>query len=173
MKHNNNVENIFFYPAYERHWISWRVRIVAPIQKWTETNKKWQKEIKIGPVSCVTCQVSLLMDHVSYVTCHLSPEPVTCHLSLKLTATATDPPHTNSPIMYRRLVCKDPQNTKHFKTPKIIKQQTPDNTLRYANISDPLFDQKSRVPPGSGFSATARTHTHTTSGHYNLETEFL
>ena len=34
----------------------------------------------------------------------------TCHLSLRLTATAKDPPHANSPIMHSRLVCKNQKN---------------------------------------------------------------
>ena len=45
---------------------------------------------------------------------------VTCLLSLKLTATATDPPTANSPIMHSRLVCKDPKTRKNFKTLNII-----------------------------------------------------
>ena len=39
------------------------------------------------------------------VTCHRSP--VTCHLSLTPTATATDPPPTNSPIMHLKMQSKN------------------------------------------------------------------
>ena len=41
--------------------------------------------------------------------------------SLTPTATATHPPHVNSPIMHRRLVHKDPKIETNFKTQKIIK----------------------------------------------------
>ena len=48
-------------------------------------------------VSFVTCLVAHVMCHVQRVICHIScvsyqMSPVTCHLSLTLTATATDPP---------------------------------------------------------------------------------
>ena len=46
--------------------------------------------------------MSSVTSQVSHVACRLSP--VTCHL---LTATATDPPPDNFPIMHSRLVCKD------------------------------------------------------------------
>ena len=42
------------------------------------------------------------------VTCRVSH--VTCHLSLTPTATDTDLPPDNSPIMHCRLVCKDPKS---------------------------------------------------------------
>ena len=59
------------------------------------------------------CHVSGVMCHdVSYVTWLVSP--VTCHLSLTLTATATDPPPANSPSMYSKLVRKDPKTHKIF-----------------------------------------------------------
>ena len=50
-------------------------------------------------MSCVKCHVSGVKCHVSTVTCHLSPTP---------TATSTDPPPANSPIMHSRLVSKEP-----------------------------------------------------------------
>ena len=71
-------------------------------------------------VLCVICHVSFVICHVSHityplsrVTSHLSPvtchmPPVPCHLSpvTKPTATATDPPPANSPVMYSRLKWK-------------------------------------------------------------------
>ena len=63
----------------------------------------------MGHVPGVMCRVSRAMCHVSRVVCHLSP--VTCHLSLTPTATDTDPPPANSPIMHSRLVAKT-QKTK-------------------------------------------------------------
>ena len=57
-------------------------------------------------MSYVTCLVSYVTCHMSHVKCHVSR--VACHLSLTPTATATDPPPANSPIMYSRLVRKEP-----------------------------------------------------------------
>ena len=65
------------------------------------TNNFWQKKF-----------------HGSGVRCHVSS--VSCHLSLTVTATATDPPPANSPTMQSRLVCKPPNTRKDFKMPKII-----------------------------------------------------
>ena len=48
-------------PAYRRHWISWCVRIVAPIPKRTETDREGRRRTK----SCVTYKVSF---HISCVT---------------------------------------------------------------------------------------------------------
>ena len=54
-----------------------RVRIVAPIPKWTEIERKGQTKTKklkiIGQVSHVMCQVSGVKFHGSHVLCHLSP----------------------------------------------------------------------------------------------------
>ena len=55
------------YPAYRRHWISWRLRIVAQIQY---NQKKLQQQQKLrkrkkNQVSCVICQVSGVSGHVS------------------------------------------------------------------------------------------------------------
>ena len=48
----------------------------------------------------------------------------TCHLSLTPTATATNPPPANSPIiMHSRLVCKDPKTRNNFKRQKSSKRQ--------------------------------------------------
>ena len=71
-------------PAYRRHWISWRVQIVAPIQK----------------KSYVRC-------HMSHVRWHMSR--VTCRMSLTPKAKALDPPPANSPTIHIRMVHKDPQ----------------------------------------------------------------
>ena len=65
-------------PEYGKHWISQCVWIVTLVQK---EKKKWQ-------VSGVSCQVSL-------VTLYMSP--VTCHMSLTPTATATNPPTLLTP----------------------------------------------------------------------------
>ena len=98
-------------------------------------------------MSCVTCRVS----------------QVTCHLSLTPTATATDPPPANSPIMHNRLVCKEPKLYKNLKYKKIFK------TWRYTGISDTLFDQKS---PATGKLVSAMVQTDTHSDRYcNLETD--
>ena len=77
------------------------------------------------------CHVSCVMCCMSCVTCQLSPTP---------TATATDPPPSNSPTMHSRLVCKDP------------------------NFSDTIFDQKSTVHQEAVFPG-GDTHTN---GHRNL-----
>ena len=45
-------------PAFGRHWISWRVRIVAPIKN-------------------IICQMSHVMLYLSPVTCHQQPQPQT------------------------------------------------------------------------------------------------
>ena len=62
------------------------------------------------------CHVSVVVCQVSCVTCHMSA--VSCQLSLNATATSTDPPPSNSPTMYRRLLCKDPQIQNNFKNQK-------------------------------------------------------
>ena len=63
-----------------------------------------------GEVGFPLCE-SCVMCHVSCVTCHVSL--VTGHLSLMPTATATDPPPTNSPFMQSWLVGKDPKKIKN------------------------------------------------------------
>ena len=68
-------------------------------------------------VSCVMCHVSCVTCHVSPVTCHLSP--ITCHLSLTPTATATDPPPTNSPLCTVGWFTKT-KNPKKMQSYKII-----------------------------------------------------
>ena len=55
------------YPAFGRNWISWWVRIVAPIPKYHQQQTH---------VSHVTCHVSHLRCHVSAVSCQVSH--VTC-----------------------------------------------------------------------------------------------
>ena len=47
--------------------------------------------------------------------------PVTCHLSLTLTATATDPLPANSPTIEGTLICKNPKNQREkiFKHKKL------------------------------------------------------
>ena len=62
-------------------------------------NNGTEKEEKLN------CSVSPVKSHVSYVA---------CHLSLKPTATVTDPSVAISPTMHSRLVCKD------SKTPRKI-----------------------------------------------------
>ena len=51
--------------------------------------------------------MSHAMCHVSCIVYHMSP--VTCHMRLTPTATATDPAPANSPTIYSRMDCKDPQ----------------------------------------------------------------
>ena len=69
----------------KRHCMSWCVRIQAPIPKRAEMDRKGKK-IYI------------------YIMCHVIH--VMYHLSLTQRATATSPPHANSPIMHSRLVSK-------------------------------------------------------------------
>ena len=56
------------------------------------------------------------MCHMSGVMCCLTS--FTCHLSLMPTATATNPPTANSPIIHSRLVCNEEKKQKKFKTQK-------------------------------------------------------
>ena len=51
--------------------------------------------------------IKIKVNYWSCVVCHMSP--VSCHLSLTPTVTATDPPPANSPTMHSSLVCKDQQ----------------------------------------------------------------
>ena len=70
-------------------------------------------------VSCVVCHVSCFMCHVSGVRCQVSHvlnclSPVTCHMPLMPTATATDPTPANSPTKHSRLVRKDREKLNNF-----------------------------------------------------------
>ena len=85
-------------PAYRRHWISWCVRIVKTDTKTNRNRQKGKKKKKIKNMSHVRYHVSWVM--CQSVMFHILR--VTCHLSLTLTATDTDPPPANSPIMHSR-----------------------------------------------------------------------
>ena len=119
--------------AYGRHWISWLMRIVAPIPKQIETERNRQKltevEKKKHYVLHVMCHVSRLILHVLCVICHMSL--VTFHLSLTPIATATYPPPANSPTMHRRLVFKDQKNWKIFQK---IKQKNIEMVKKHKNV---------------------------------------
>ena len=107
--------------------------------------------VRFFQVSLSTYQTSWSL--VAGVTCHMSC--VTCPLSLKPTATSTDPSPANSPIMHSRLVCKDlTTKQKIQKSKKII---TTKKTVRYANNTDTLFDQMSSVHQEAGFPGDSRT----------------
>ena len=55
------------------------------------------------------------MSHITLRgTCHMTPTPVTCQMSLTSTATATDPLQAYSLTMLSRLVGKDPQTNIHL-----------------------------------------------------------
>ena len=65
-------------------------------------------------IACVRCvrivapiEKTLKKRHMSCVMCHLPP--VTCHMPLTPTATAPDPPPSNSPTMHSRMVHKHPK----------------------------------------------------------------
>ena len=128
----------------------------------------------------IMCHVSHVMCHVSHVMCQVScgiccVSRVKCHLSLAPTDRGTYPPLANSPIMHGRLIFEDQKKllkNKNKKQLKSLKQLKHKNVLRYANISNMLFDQKSPVPRKAGFSAMAHTYRHTdtqtTQGHRNL-----
>ena len=92
-----------------RHWILWRVRIVALIPKRTETDRK-------GPKMCPI-------------------SPVTCHLSLTPTATATEHFAANSPIMHCRLICKE---HKKKLTQKTLKKNRQTKTLTIPSLTRSL-----------------------------------
>ena len=57
----------------------------------------------------------------------------------------TNTPLANYPIMHSRLICKDQKAWEKNSKPKIIETTQTGSLLRYANISDTLFDQKSPV----------------------------
>ena len=62
---------------------------------------------------------------------------VTCHLSLRPTATATDPPPANSHIMHSRLVPKDPK-TKSQKRENYQNNEKSKVTYRLNRPSGPM-----------------------------------
>ena len=59
--------------------------------------------------------------------CHISR--VACHMSLTSTATATDPPPSNSPTMHSMLVHKDPKSLKISKPKTIIETDKKKHSL--------------------------------------------
>ena len=69
----------------------------------------------------VMCYMSRVTYHMSHVACHLSP--VICHLSLAPTATATDPPPANSPIIHSRLARKIQKRERFSKRQKSLKMK--------------------------------------------------
>ena len=75
-----------------------------------------------------TKKINIYMCRVLHVAYRLSP--VTCHLSLTPTATATYLASANSPTMHSRLVRKDPRTQTNFKTRKIIKKAKQHKTSR-------------------------------------------
>ena len=95
--------------ACGRHWISQPVRLVAPIPKQTEIDKR--------KILDFTCHMSRVTSHVSHIVCRLSP-----------TTTVTDPPPANYPIMHCRLVCKEQTTRKFQNAKKILKQQKPETS---------------------------------------------
>ena len=78
-------------------------------------------------MSCNTCQLSHVSCHMSVVTCQLSPVVFRLSLTPTATATATDTPLANSPIMQSRCVCQD----------KIICFGEPAYLLQTSKTSDP------------------------------------
>ena len=101
--------------------------IVTTILKLTETDNMLGVMCQRSDVTCrmshVTCNMCSVMSHASCVTtCHVSR--VLCHLSQTPTATATDPPTANSPIMHSRLVLKDPKTQKNAKLKKNLNNKT-------------------------------------------------
>ena len=72
-------------------------------------------------MSRVTCHVSHDTCHMSHVMCHLSP--IICHLSLTPTATATNPPPSNSPIIQRRLGCTNQKTLNMSRRKKSLEEE--------------------------------------------------
>ena len=66
--------------------------------------------------------------HMSHITRCLSP--VTCHMSLMPTATATDSPAANSPTIHKWLVCKDQKNSECQKSSILTEK----NIFQFCNI---------------------------------------
>ena len=109
--------DLFIFLRNRHSWIN-DVRIFSPIEINCQQNqqKRTKKAIFKNKISCITCHMSHVTCQVSHVLCHVSR--VTCHLSLTPTATATEHSPANSPPMHSRLVCKDPQIRRNFKTQK-------------------------------------------------------
>ena len=108
-------------------------------------------------VKNVMCRVSRVMCHVSRVTCHLSLTP---------TATATDPFPANSPIMHSRLVRK---KTQKFQKQKNIKTAKAQKSRGMPILAIHSLTRNLQSTGKRGFHDG--THTHTTDGHCDLETE--
>ena len=103
---NIKPKNTLKYPAYWRHWLSWYMQKLAPIQL---TSIKSLKKIMCH-VSCVMCHMTHVACCMSHLTFHLSC--VTHHISLPSSAIPTDPPPANFPNRHSRAVCEDPES--HF-----------------------------------------------------------
>ena len=126
------------------------------------------------PVSCVLCHVPCVICHMSCVMFTCCILHVTSHLSMTPSATFTDPPSANSPIMHSRLIWKDLNTPKQSQIQEIIKtiKTTTKNIQRYANNRDTLFDRKSPVQREARFPLWhTQTDGLTTDRHCNLETE--
>ena len=113
--------SIFYQVWIFKFWNILTCGIVTTILKLTETDNMLGVMCQRSHVMCrmshVTCNMCSVMSHASCVkTCHVSR--VLCHLSQTPTATATDPPTANSPIMHSRLVLKDPKTQKNAKLKK-------------------------------------------------------
>ena len=119
----------------------------------TNTDRKGRRKRR-RKMSCVRC-------HVSGVTRHVSP--LTCHLWITPTATATDPPNANSPIMHSRLVCKEPKTKKIQKRKKNQNGKTPRRPR-----SMPILEITSST---RSLQSNRMAPTHTTDGYQDLETK--
>ena len=107
-----NVSHISYgkNPAYGRHLISWRVRIVAPLPKRTETNRKEEKKEKENcNMPGVTRHMSHITWQVSHVTCQVSG--VACRVSP--VTNDNSPSLWPSPTMHSKLVYKEPKTQKN------------------------------------------------------------
>ena len=122
--------------SFNRHWIHWRVRIVAPTKQ-TETDRKERRRKEEEQI--IRCQVSGVTCQVSHVACCFHMSPV---MSLTPTATSTVPPSANYPFfIHSRLVQKDLQTRKNVKTQK--------NHWNSKTSLAICSSTRSRSPPGS------------------------
>ena len=135
----NIVKIVVTFEPIIQLWCPSRLRIFRTIHNYSillkKTNKKWNfgryqqlqlfwqthtqtdghgnsitnpaQRAKSVKIACWGSDIHIHMFNVLRFTCRVSP--VTCHFSLTPTATATDPPTANFPIMHSRLVCKEPQ----------------------------------------------------------------